>query len=188
MKNSDKAALLQVARDVITAKFEKRDPEIEPIAHLTKPLGVFVTLTQDGHLRGCIGFPLPSMPLNEALLQAAHDAAFRDPRFVPVSSWEVDQLDLEVNILTKPHLIRAGKAEDYYKKIEIGIDGLFIKGDHLSGILLPSVALDFNWSINEYLEAICEKAGMDPDAWKDRANKIYKFQSLEFSETDLGIR
>jgi AmmeMemoRadiSam system protein A len=181
----DKKALLLVARDAIAAKFERRSPKVESIAHLTTPMGLFVTLTIDSDLRGCIGFPLPELPLNEALVDAAQDAAFRDPRFRPLAEDELEQVELEINLLTAPEIITVGTAEDYYDQITVGVDGLLIRGAYGSGLLLPSVAERLGWSTKSYLEGICQKAGLPIDGWQDSDNKLFKFQSIEFSESDV---
>lgn len=182
MTEQDKQAMLEVARAVIASEFEGGAFDATSIEHLDRPQGVFVTLTIGGQLRGCIGLPLPVKPLKEALVSAAYDAAFSDPRFLPLSNAEFEHVELEINVLTEPVLMEVDDAEDYFELVEVGVDGLLIRGNYNSGLLLPSVAERYGWSVDEYLNAICEKAGMPVDAWENLDNKLFKFQSIEFSE------
>jgi len=150
----------------------------------SEKLGVFVTLkTISGDLRGCIGFPEPWCSLAQGIIEAAAAAAFEDPRFPPVSESELDDLTIEVSVLTTPQEI-PGKPEDRIKKIKIGRDGLILRSESGSGLLLPQVPVEENWSIEEYLAGICMKAGVQEDAWKDPNAKLFTFQAQVFSEAN----
>ena len=132
---------------------------------LTEKRGVFVTLYKKKHLRGCIGFPEPILPLGIALIKAAKAAAFEDPRFSPLSTSELKEIKIEITLLTKP------KKTDP-KKIKVGKDGLIIKKGFNSGLLLPQVAVEYKWDAKTFLEQTCLKAGLDKDAWKDAESSI----------------
>jgi uncharacterized protein (TIGR00296 family) len=149
----------------------------------TEKQGAFVTIhTYPEHdLRGCIGIPLPIMPLKQAILQAAQSAT-QDPRFPPLDKDELNHIIIEVTILTKPTLINVTKPQDYLKEIEIGRDGLIVEQGFFKGLLLPQVPVEQDWDKEEFLSHTCMKAGLLPDAWFDKATKISKFSGQIFTE------
>ncbi|MBP5475806.1 MAG: TIGR00296 family protein, partial [Methanomicrobium sp.] len=149
-----------------TANTEKAaPPDISDYEIFNEKRGVFVTLTEEGELRGCIGYPYPVLPLGEALHDAAVSAAVRDPRFMPVRENELAAIEFEVTILTPPELLTCSAAERP-KNIEVGRHGLIIKDRGMSGLLLPQVATEYGWDAEEFLMHTCIKAGTDRDAWK----------------------
>ena len=182
----DGKLFLQLARDSIKTSFS--DNELEEIPTLKKKYsekqGCFVTIHKHGQLRGCIGFPEPYLPLYNAIIDAARSAAFRDPRFPRLSQDELDEIDLEISILTVPKLIEIKSPEDYLKFIKIGKHGLIIRNAFSSGLLLPQVATEWNFSPEEFLECLCQKAGLPKGSWKSTENKIYYFEAQIFSEKD----
>ncbi len=143
--------------------------------------GVFVTLTENGELRGCIGYPYPVLPLGEAIHDAAVSAAVRDPRFMPVSEGELAAIKFEVTILTPPEKLTC-HASDRPMNIQVGRHGLIIKDGSMSGLLLPQVATEYGWSAEEFLMHTCIKAGTDKDAWKRDDVALYTFEGQIFSE------
>lgn len=175
--------LVKAARKTVISKFEGKPFRLEGFE---EPAGVFVTIHSylENELKGCIGFPEPIMPLNEALVKAATAAAFSDPRFMPVQKEDMEKIIFEVSVLTKPELTKVKKPEDYKKQIEIGRDGLIAEQEHFKGLLLPQVAPEWNWNVEEFLNHTCQKAGLPLEAWKDvKQVKVYKFQSQIFKET-----
>ncbi len=180
-------AAVKTARQALelwVRKGKKLEPKKYP-----KPLGekrgVFVTLHTwpERQLRGCIGFPEPVMPLIKAIIDSACAAA-EDPRFPPVQANELDRIVVEVSILTKPELIKAENPEDYPKQIKIGTDGLIVRKGMFSGLLLPQVAVEWNFSEEEFLSHTCQKAGLPDTEWLEPDTKIYKFRSEIFSEKE----
>jgi uncharacterized protein len=149
-----------------------------------EPRGAFVTLRRHpgGTLRGCIGYPLPVLPLREAVRQAAVSAATEDPRFPPVRAAELTGLTFEVSVLTVPVPIRATLPEELIREVRVGRDGLIVDGYGTSGLLLPQVAPEQGWSSEELLEGTCEKAGLPPRAWRDPKVRIRRFEAEVFSE------
>ena len=147
--------------------------------------GAFVTIhTYPNHeLRGCIGIPLPIMPLKDAIIEGAKSAT-RDPRFPPLEERELNNIIIEVTILTKPVVIKVRQPQDYLKEIEIGRDGLIVEQGFLKGLLLPQVPVEQGWDIEEFLSHTCIKAGLLPDAWFDKSTKIFKFSGQIFTETE----
>ena len=155
-------------------------------AKLMEHCGVFVTLysvrRRKRELRGCIGFPYPTIPLVRAVIESAINSASQDPRFHPVSPEEFDHIVFEVSVLTPPQLIEVEKPTDYPSKVMVGQDGLIIERGYYRGLLLPQVPVEWNWNGEEFLCQCCMKAGLSPDSWLLKGTKLYKFQALIFEE------
>jgi uncharacterized protein (TIGR00296 family) len=145
--------------------------------------GAFITIhTYPNYdLRGCIGIPLPVMSLCEAIAEGAASAT-RDPRFPPLAVKELDDIVVEVTVLSPPELIKVSKPEDYLKDIVVGRDGLIVEQGFYKGLLLPQVPVEQGWDKEEFLNHTCIKAGLNPDAWFDKQTKIYKFGGQVFTE------
>ena len=152
------------------------------------PSGVFVTINgEGGALRGCIGYPVPGKKLAEALRDAAVAAATGDPRFPPVGAQEIGRVTFEVTVLSEPEVIRVGAFQEYPERIRVGRDGLLISGaDGRSGLLLPQVPVEQGWDETEFLERLCQKAGMERDCWKGKDVEISSFEGAVFKETSPG--
>ena len=164
----------------------------KPIPSLIKPIkffknknGVFVTIHSypSHNLRGCIGIPLPVMSLSDAIIEAAKSVT-HDPRFPPLDKSELNNIIVEVTILTPPELIEIEKPEQYLTQIEIGRDGLIAEQGFFKGLLLPQVPVEQGWDKEEFLSHTCMKAGLMPDAWFDKNTKIFKFSGQIFSEVE----
>ncbi len=158
--------------------------------------GVFVTLktphlnagtvreTEKKELRGCIGRPYPVLPLGEAIIVSAINAARDDPRFNPVRIEEMGNIIIEVTVLTVPKRINS-KPKDLPEKIVIGRDGLIVATGMCSGLLLPQVAVEHGFDSTEFLCQTCMKAGLMPDAWFSGA-EVYSFEGQIFEEIKPG--
>jgi len=142
--------------------------------------GVFTTLTKHGELRGCIGFPYPIKRLDVAIIESAIAAAMDDPRFPPVILSEMDEIEVEVTVLTPPEKIEV-EPKDLPRFVEIGKHGLIVKMGVWSGLLLPQVAVEYNFDAEEFLSQTCMKAGLPPDCWLSGA-EIYRFEGQIFKE------
>ena len=156
-------------------------PDLEGV--FNEKQGAFVTIhTYPEHdLRGCIGIPLPVMSLKDAIIEGAQSAT-RDPRFLPLNENELNNIVIEVTILTKPELIEVKQPNDYLSEIEIGRDGLIVEQGFYKGLLLPQVPVEQGWDKEEFLSNTCMKAGLMPDAWFDKNTKISKFSGQIFTE------
>lgn len=143
--------------------------------------GVFVTLQENGDLRGCIGFPYPVMGLGTAIRDAARHAALEDPRFYPVQEIELPHLSLEVTILTMPEVLSC-PAEERSAHIQIGRHGLIAQYGGYSGLLLPQVPTEWGWDSTEFLSQTCVKAGLPPETWKKDECTILTFEGQIFKE------
>lgn len=172
--------LVKLARQSVVSYFSKQEITDK---EFKEKQGVFVTLLTTKHaLRGCIGFPEPIYPLGEGVIKTARFAAFSDPRFIPLQKDELNEIIFEVSVLTKPALIKVKSSEEYLKKIEIGKDGLIVEEDSFRGLLLPNVASEYNWTVEEFLNQTCLKANLLEETWKEGQCKIYKFQTELFKE------
>jgi hypothetical protein len=151
-----------------------------------QPCGAFVTINNmaegEKELRGCIGFPYPTMPLVQAVIDSAINAATRDPRFPPLSLNELESVVFEVSVLTPPKLIEVKNPREYCTKITVGEDGLIVERGIYKGLLLPQVPVEWGWDAQEFLCQCCSKAGLLEDYWLRQGTKIHKFQAMIFEE------
>jgi uncharacterized protein (TIGR00296 family) len=145
--------------------------------------GVFTTLTKHGMLRGCIGFPYPIKRLDEAIIESAIAAATDDPRFPPVRLEEMDEIIVEVTVLTPPEKLNV-KPTELPKHVEIGKHGLMVKRGYYSGLLLPQVAVEYGFDPEEFLAQTCMKAGLPPDCWLVEGTEVYRFEGQIFKEVE----
>jgi len=175
--------LLELAQNTISCVFEKKRFEIpEDIKKKSnEKRGVFVSLYINKELNGCIGFPEPVMPLYRAVVDATMAAAFDDMRFLSLKKEEFVDLKIELSILTKPEEIIVDNVSEYPLNVKIGSDGLIIKNNMFSGLLLPQVAKKHKWNSKEFLDNTCVKAGLGPGCWKEDDCRVYKFQAQVFS-------
>lgn len=180
LSDKDKRFLLKAARDNIASWLKKRRgirffPANVPPALLEKR-GVFVTLKKRGELRGCVGYPAGLKPLLQAVLDNSYNAAFKDPRFGPLTASELPAITIEISVLTEPVQVRS------IEEIQVGRDGLIMERGPYRGLLLPQVAVEQGWDRKTFFDQTCLKAGLPPGAWKDGETRIYRFQAVIFGE------
>lgn len=188
--------LVKLARSTVTNYLTTGAKASVP-SHLPNQLnekrGVFVTLRKiiidrDGikrwTLRGCIGYVLPIFPLAEATINAAIAAATRDPRFSPLTIQELSQVIFEVTVISKPELIQVSNPRDYPKYIKIGLHGIMIEKGLVKSVLLPQIAVEYEWNEKMFLNQACIKIGLPPDAWLLTDMKIYRFTAQIFAEVE----
>ncbi|MEM2876400.1 MAG: TIGR00296 family protein [Candidatus Bathyarchaeia archaeon] len=156
--------------------------QVEVPQNLKEKCGVFVTIKKDGELRGCIGFPYPTYPLVDAVIESSINSSTEDPRFPPVKPEELDEITFEVSILTPPRRLEVKKVSEYPSKIKVGRDGLIVKRGYYSGLLLPQVPVEWGWDEEEFLCQCCLKAGLPPDCWLMKETEVYTFQAIIFEE------
>lgn len=178
----EKRLLKRIAEEVIRSRaLGKPLPAFEvPYPKLWERRGVFVTVRKHGQLRGCIGYVRGIKPLWEAVVDMAQAAAFEDPRFPPVRPEELDDLEIEISVLTPLRQVK-GKPEEILRQIQVGRHGLMIeKPPYYSGLLLPQVAVEYGWDAETFLEETCHKAGLPASAWRDPSARIYVFEAEIF--------
>ena len=177
----DRSQLVHLARAAVEACVRGQGrPDPAPLTGvLAEERGCFVTLTNTGRLRGCIGTFTPRGPLGEMIVEMGQAAA-QDPRFIyhaPIIAEELAQLDVEVSVLSP--LVET-RAPD---QLRVGVDGIHVVGQRGSGCYLPEVATDQGWDAQQFLSHCCaEKAGLPADAWKHPDTKVYLFTSEKFSQ------
>jgi len=176
---AEKQRLLTIARQAITGYLTNGAPPLfEETGRLAEAGAAFVTLTEQGQLRGCIGHTQAILPLYQTVAECAVSAAVSDPRFPPVTKDELGRLDIEISVLTPLQPVTS------LDEIQVGRDGLMLSSGRARGLLLPQVATDYGWNRTEFLENTCRKAGLPSDAYKSPNAQIFKFQALIFGEQE----
>lgn len=172
---ADRERLLQLARDSIAAHLAGLPvPVALSLPIMEQQAGVFVSLHKGRALRGCIGHIDPDQALSRAIPNAAVAAASADPRFAPMTSEELADVQIELSILGP--LERIGGAGD----IEVGRHGLLVERSWSRGLLLPQVAAEWGWDAEAFLSQTCHKAGLPLDALRTAA--VWRFEAEVFSE------
>jgi MEMO1 family protein len=184
LNDQEKRELLELARKSVERAVQDKkayDPgDIADVA-LNRERGAFVTLTEKGQLRGCVGYTEAMEPLYKTVRDTATMAAFRDPRFMPVSAEELPQLEYEISVLSPLRRVR-----DIHE-IDIGQHGLLMINGDRAGLLLPQVPVEQHWDRTKFLEQTCIKAGMPPECWKDEETDIFRFTALVFDEHHMSV-
>ena len=177
--------LLQVARKTIdralSGKEEDESNDFNDHPLFEEPRGTFVTLTMGGNLRGCIGHIIPRETLLEGIRINAINAAFKDPRFRPLTRDEWKRVKIEISILTEPETLSYSDGEDLLKKLRPGIDGVIIKKGYHQATFLPQV-WDQLPRKEEFLTHLCLKAGLAGDEWKRGKLEVSTYQVQAFEE------
>ncbi|MGB7572615.1 MAG: AmmeMemoRadiSam system protein B [Thermodesulfobacteriota bacterium] len=173
LNQEEKKTLHHIVRTVVENKARgKAVPEFKIESPVLKEnRGAFVTIHKRGQLRGCIGYIEGHGPLHKTIEDMAEAAAFRDPRFSPVSESELPELEFEVSVLTPLKKIKD------VNEIQVGKHGIYLKKGWYSGLLLPQVATEYGWDRQTFLEHTCQKAGLPSTAWKEKETEIYIFSA-----------
>jgi uncharacterized protein len=145
-----------------------------------RPAGVFVTLTETGRLRGCMGSLDPRLGLAQNVAVAALDAALDDPRFAPVRAGELPAIHVDISVLGPPAPIDG--PDDFTP----GLDGVIVDGGGRRAFLLPEVATEFSWSAAEMFDAVCRKAGLPAGAWRRPGTCLSAFRTERFGGPALA--
>lgn len=176
----DNELLLQIAQGSISSGLTNNQPlkiNLDDYPkHLQQQAATFVTLNINHQLRGCIGTLTAYQPLVKDVSEHAFAAAFRDPRFPPLSKQEASSLEIHISILTPAEPIIFSSEEDLINKIEPGIDGLILESGEHKGTFLPSV-----WESlpqpEEFLEHLKLKAGLAKNFWSDNI-KVSRYKTI----------
>jgi AmmeMemoRadiSam system protein A len=139
--------------------------------------GAFVTLHHRGDLRGCIGHIEANEPLGTVVRRCAVAACSADPRFLPITPIEVDEVMIEISLLGPLQQI-TGAAD-----VAIGRHGLVVEQGPQRGLLLPQVAVEWKWDVDTFLAQTCHKAALPREAWKHGAS-LWRFEAEVFSEKE----
>ena len=174
---ADKKALKAIAfnsiKDSLDGKPIAQPPLTSDLSPLTSKCGAFVSLHKHGRLRGCIGHFGEDYPLHEIVAEMARAAAFEDPRFMPVTRDELNDLDIEISVLTPMRRIQS------LDEFELHRHGIYIKKGYRSGTFLPQVADEVNWTKEEFVgHCSQDKAGLGWDGWRDA--ELYVYEAIVF--------
>ena len=183
LSSSEKRQLLEIARkSVESAVKNEKDYELPANlpASLMQDRGAFVTLTENGELRGCIGYTVAMQPLAETVRDVAAFAALRDTRFHPVTADELPLLKYEVSVLSPLRRVSD------LNQIKIGEHGLMIVKGRTRGLLLPQVAPEQHWDRDTLLDETARKAGLPAKAWRDKDTDLFLFTAVVFGEPDTS--
>lgn len=186
LSEKDKKFLLNLARQSITYFLENNkimnfDENRIKSSILKRKLATFVTLTENGMLRGCIGNLKPMQPLYLSVINNSVAAAFEDPRFPKLQHEELNKIKIEISILTEPKKIDYNSQQDLIKKIRAGRDGIIIKYANRQATFLPQVWKELS-NKEEFLSHLCLKAMLPPDFWKKSHLEVFKYHVLSFEE------
>ncbi len=183
LNTKEKTRLLQIARETLKTYLDNGKKleinEDDPV--LRKEMGAFVTLHKDGQLRGCIGNIIGKGPLYQTVSDMAIQAGTQDPRFPPVVGGELDDIDIEISVLSPL------KKVDTPDEIIMGKHGVLVRRGPRSGVYLPQVAVETGWNRQEFMDSLCmHKAGIPRDSWKGSGCDIYIFSAEVFGEKEAG--
>lgn len=182
--------LVKLARQTVDSYVvdkTKPSPPNDAPTKLWEKSGVFVTLNVlergQARLRGCIGRPYPTQPLIEATIDSSVDSAVNDPRFRPVAPDELDQIIVDLSVLTPPQKLEYANPDELLSLVQVGRDGLIVIRGMMRGLLLPQVPVQYSWDTKTFLEHTCQKAGLPSDLWKAPEVEFMSFQAEIFGET-----
>jgi AmmeMemoRadiSam system protein A len=180
LNENEKSLLLKIARRSLTAcvKKEKMEAFKDIPQKFKEKSGAFVTLHKHGGLSGCIGHIMPYGTLYETVVDMAEAAALHDSRFTPVVPDELDDIDIEISVLTPPVEIPS------LKEFVIGRHGIIINLHGRQAVFLPQVALEQKWNKDTTLRHLCMKAGLPADAYHNKEMKFRVFEAIVFGEKD----
>lgn len=185
---AEKRFLLSLARTTLKEVLAKRPaPKVTTFPagvapeKMQAPCGVFVTLTEEKDLRGCIGSIVGAEPLVENVIGNAINAALNDPRFPEVTAAELDRIEIEISVLTPLRSVPGPEA------IVVGRHGVVLERGGRRAVFLPQVAPEQGWDRDTMLDHLAVKAGLSRDAWRSDAT-FQVFEARVFSEEELGRR
>jgi len=183
----DRKFLLELARNSVTAAVNRKKPpavDADELAEkFTEPRACFVTLTKESRLRGCIGSIFPQQPLWRSVISGAVSAATADHRFSPVTPDELDQIEVEVSVLTLPRRLEFESSEELLKKLRPNVDGVVLRVGRRQSTYLPQVWEQIS-DKQEFLSHLAEKAGLPSSAWRGDDATVLVYQVEAFHESE----
>jgi len=177
LTHEEKQFLLSIARDTIESHLLSNKIHLieNNYTALDQVAGVFVTLTINKQLKGCIGNIIGQYPIYIGVQKMAIQSAFFDPRFNPLTKEELTNLHIEISVLSPMSPIN-------YKNVVVGKHGLLVSYKYSSGVLLPQVPVEQKWNQTQYLEGVCNKAGLPSNCYMQKDCELKAFTALVFSE------
>src|SRR5215470_9365044 len=176
ISEADERQLLALARQALEARVAgDPPPEVVCAGVLAMRCGAFVSIHSGDALRGCLGRLSTNLPLGKTVVYLGGAVADSDPRFPPVSPFELPWLQIEISLLTPERAISS------IEEIAIGRHGIIVEQGRSRGLLLPQVAAELGWDRETFLDHVCLKAGLPSAAWKNGAT-ILVFEARIFAE------
>lgn len=187
----DASFLVRIARKAVEYYFDHGRPLPAPSdapSIVFRPGAAFVTITtfhsyEHRELRGCIGHVTPIKPLIDSVIEVAIEAAFRDPRFPPLTRQELGRVTFEVTVLGPLEKLPKEPALRI-RSFTIGLHGLVARKGYLQGLLLPDVPLEYLWDEETFLAETCVKAGLPPSCWLDPSVEFFRFEGRAWREKE----
>ncbi|MEA3466139.1 MAG: AmmeMemoRadiSam system protein A [Thermodesulfobacteriota bacterium] len=178
LNTTEQEILLGIARSAIENHVSNNDVCVVPREErrLNFKHGCFVTIKQNGNLRGCIGNFQSELPLFKEVAEMAVAAAGSDPRFYPLKIQDLDNISLQLSVLSP--LVKIDNVDD----IIVGKHGIYLELNHYRGVLLPQVATENHWDRTTFLNQTCAKAGLPSTAWQNGDADIYIFSAQIFGD------
>ncbi len=174
---SESHTLIHIARETISTYVRTGAlPQLEvKETRLQKPGAAFVTIRKNGLLRGCIGYTEEVYPLYRTVMECAVSSATEDPRFPPIEESELEDIEIEISVLTPLEEVKD------ISSILVGKHGLMVRKGTKRGLLLPQVPVEYGWDLPAFLSHTCVKAGLLEDEWK-KGVEIYSFEAQIIDE------
>lgn len=192
MNDSEKIILLKISRKTIETYLKEHrklrlNKEDFPQEEFWKEKGTFVTLTEDGSLRGCIGTIYPVRPLILDVIDNSVNAAFRDPRFYPVTEEELPHIEIEISVLSVPKKIDFKDVKELFEQVIPFKHGVIIRKGIYQATFLPQVWEELP-KHEDFFSHLCLKAGLESDCFKDKNLEVEIYTVDAFSERELGLK
>ena len=186
--NQDRRTLVKLARTALVRAV--RDGKLADVpaglpGYLLEKKGCFVTLTENGELRGCIGNIFPELPLAQAVVQNARSAALNDTRFSPVTPEELEKIAFEVSVLSVPVPLKFTSPEDLLQKLKPHQDGVVLNIGQRRATFLPQVWEQLPDAL-EFLSHLAVKAGLTAAAWRGPETQVMTYRVEAFQESELN--
>jgi len=183
--NEQKSIILNIAKDaikeaILNVNIIDKEKLIASNPWLKQKGAVFVTINEFNALRGCIGSIIAHRSLIDDIIYNAKAAALNDPRFKPISKEELNNLNVEVSILTPPKLLPYSDIDDLRKKIRVGVDGVIINLNGYQATYLPSVWEQVK-NFDDFFSSLCVKAGLHPTCLKQHPT-IYTYEAIKIED------
>ncbi len=177
--------LLPIARASIAETLGQVQQAAEDASWLQQQAACFVTLTQHGELRGCIGTLEAHRSLLEDVKNNAKAAAFKDPRFAPLSDNELTQIEIEISLLSATQVLHFSNEQEALAQLQPGIDGIVFEFGHYRSTFLPQVWQQLP-TTKDFMAHLKHKAGLNPDFWADDV-KLYRYAVSKWKESDFLV-
>lgn len=186
MNDKSKKFLLSLARQTLVDYFKtgekiKIDEKKLPEKELAKKAATFVTLTEKGDLRGCIGNLIAKRKMYEDVINNALLAGFGDPRFTPLAEEEIKKVKIEISILSEAQPYKHTSSKELLEMIMTKEHGLVVQQEFNQATFLPQVWNDIP-DKKEFLRALCQKAGLAADAWESPKTEVFYYTVEKFKE------